>query len=196
MIFGIAYPDDQYWRPILSFDLLFVCVAPVLFASLPRKLLIASAIYPFLAYWLVWGGTIMIPIMVMVGFIAGYYAFTWAERASGFAAGLGAFVVTAAVVWFIGGMVSGAMPGFIALEEVPSRDMGGFMLNMILGTICLAVAAFGYRPRTGRGPDANHQGICVVFIEFIRGVPLITLLFVANVVWPMPPGTNLDLICG
>ena len=38
--------------------------------------------------------------------------------------------------------------------------------------------------------------ICVVFIEFIRGVPLITLLFVANVVlaYFFPPGTNFDLI--
>ena len=38
--------------------------------------------------------------------------------------------------------------------------------------------------------------ICVVFIEFIRGVPLITLLFVANVVlaYFLPPGTTFDLI--
>ncbi len=38
--------------------------------------------------------------------------------------------------------------------------------------------------------------ICVVFIEFIRGVPLITLLFVANVVlgYFLPPGSNFDLI--
>ncbi|MEP1933860.1 MAG: amino acid ABC transporter permease, partial [Roseibium sp.] len=38
--------------------------------------------------------------------------------------------------------------------------------------------------------------ICVVFIEFVRGVPLITLLFVANVVlaYFFPPGTALDLI--
>ena len=38
--------------------------------------------------------------------------------------------------------------------------------------------------------------ICVIFIEFVRGVPLITLLFVANVVlaYFLPPGTNFDLI--
>jgi len=40
------------------------------------------------------------------------------------------------------------------------------------------------------------QTICVFFIEFIRGVPLITLLFVANSVlaYFFPPGSNLDLI--
>lgn len=36
----------------------------------------------------------------------------------------------------------------------------------------------------------------VVFIEFIRGVPLITLLFTASLLlnYFLPPGTNFDLI--
>ncbi|MEM6897974.1 MAG: amino acid ABC transporter permease, partial [Pseudomonadota bacterium] len=29
MLFGIAYPQDQYWRPLLAFVLLFFCAAPV-----------------------------------------------------------------------------------------------------------------------------------------------------------------------
>jgi len=38
--------------------------------------------------------------------------------------------------------------------------------------------------------------LCVGFIEFIRGVPLITLLFVASTLlnYFLPPGTNFDLI--
>ena len=38
--------------------------------------------------------------------------------------------------------------------------------------------------------------ICVGFIEFIRGVPLITLLFVASVLlnYFLPPGTNFDIV--
>ena len=198
MLFGIAYPVDQYWRPILAFVLLFPCIAPALFSKLPRQLLIATALYPFLAYWLIWGGTIMIPIMAMVGFVAGYYAFLWGERKSGFAAGFGAGIVGAIVVWYLGGFVSGAMSGFIALEEIPSRDMGGFMLNMILGTICVSLSLpLGIVLALGRQSNLPIiKGICVVFIEFVRGVPLITLLFVANVVlaYFFPPGTNLDLI--
>ena len=63
MLFGIAYPADGFWRPTLAFILLFPSVAPALFAQyVPRKFLIATALYPFLAYWLIWGGTIMIPI--------------------------------------------------------------------------------------------------------------------------------------
>ena len=38
--------------------------------------------------------------------------------------------------------------------------------------------------------------ICITFIEFIRGVPLITLLFVASTMlsYFLPPGTNFDLL--
>ena len=38
--------------------------------------------------------------------------------------------------------------------------------------------------------------LAVMFIEFIRGVPLITLLFVASILlnYFLPPGTNFDII--
>ena len=40
------------------------------------------------------------------------------------------------------------------------------------------------------------KAVSVVFIEFIRGVPLITLLFTASLLlnYFLPPGTNFDLI--
>ena len=40
------------------------------------------------------------------------------------------------------------------------------------------------------------RAICVAFIEFIRGVPLITLLFVASAMlsYFLPPGTNFNLL--
>ena len=52
--------------------LLFVAAAPVLFFDLPRKLLIFTALYPFIAFWLIWGGTILVPIFALVGFVVGY----------------------------------------------------------------------------------------------------------------------------
>jgi general L-amino acid transport system permease protein len=197
LLFGIAYPSEYYWRPLLAFVLLFVAIAPVMFPMVPRKLLFFTAIYPFAAYWLIWGGTLLTPLIALGGFIAGYLVF---ERLSfrSFAAGLGGGVVAAFVVWWIGGFVSGAAPGFIALTEVPSRDMGGFMLNMILGTVCVSLSLpIGILLALGRQSDLLIiKWICVIFIEFIRGVPLITLLFVANVVlaYFFPPETSIDLI--
>ena len=197
LLFGFKYPSDQYWRPALAFVLLFVAVAPVLFITLPRKMLIFTGLYPFIAFWLIWGGTILIPILVLVGFIVGYMIFTRLETSSfGMAAIAG--IVSAGVIWALSGYVTSAASGVIALEAVPSRDMGGFMLNMILGVVCVSLSLpIGILLALGRQSNMPIiRWICVVFIEFIRGVPLITLLFVANVVMAyfLPPGTNFDLI--
>lgn len=197
LLFGFKYPPEFYWRPTVAFVLLLVAAAPVLFNALPRKMLILTAIYPFLAYWLIWGGTIITPIFAALGFVAAYFAFTNGERMYGFFLGLVAGVGAALITWFIGGIIADAMPGSM-LEAVPSRDMGGFMLNMILGTVCVSLSIpLGIVLALGRQSNMPIiKGICVVFIEFVRGVPLITLLFVANVVlaYFFPPGTNLDLI--
>ncbi|MGX9356506.1 amino acid ABC transporter permease [Roseobacteraceae bacterium S113] len=198
LLFGIAYPQDAYWRPALAFALLFLAAAPVMFPGVPRQLLIVTGLYPFLAFWLIWGGTILTPVVALIGVIAGYVAFKKLEQASGFAAGFFGGIAAAVVVWFIGGFISGAAPGFIALEAVVSRDIGGFALNMILGTVCVSLSLpLGIALALGRQSDLLIiKWICVIFIEFIRGVPLITLLFVANVVlaYFLPPGTNFDLI--
>ena len=197
LLFGFTYPSESYWRPTLAFFMLIVALVPVLYPKAPRQMLIFTGIYPFIAYWLIWGGTILIPLMVLIGFVAGYFAFKKFERQS-FAMGLLASVVAAVVVIWLGGFVSASMPNFLALPAVPSRDLGGFMLNMILGTVCVSLSLpFGIVLALGRQSSMPIiKWICVVFIEFIRGVPLITLLFVANVVlaYFFPPGSNIDLV--
>jgi len=71
LIYGF-YPAEFYWRPNLAFIFMLVAIAPILFNHLPRKMLWFSAIYPFLAFWLLWGGSIFVPLMIMVGFVLGY----------------------------------------------------------------------------------------------------------------------------
>lgn len=197
LIFGFKYPQEAYWRPTAAFVLLIVAVSPVLFANLPRRMLILTGLYPFIGFWLIWGGTIMAPLMGLVGFIVAYMVFQRLERSS-FAMGVLGGLVAAIIVWTLGGYVSDAMSGFLALEQIPSRDMGGFMLNIILGTVCVSLSLpIGILLALGRQSNMPIiKIICVVFIEFIRGVPLITLLFVANVVlaYFLPPGTTFDLI--
>ena len=197
LLFGFKYPPDQYWRIALAFVLLLIAIAPVLFQKLPRKLMYFTGLFPFIGFWLIWGGTLMTPIVILVGIIAGYIAFTRLEHNS-FAMGAAGGILTAAIIIWLGGFVTGSMSGFLALEQVPSRDLGGFMLNLILGVVCVSLSLpIGIALALGRQSDMLIiKWICVVFIEFIRGVPLITLLFVANVVlsYFFPPGSNLDLI--
>jgi general L-amino acid transport system permease protein len=198
LLFGFKYPSELYWRPTLAFVLLFVAIAPLLFIKfLPRKLLIMTGLYPFIAYWLIWGGSILVPVFALLGVLIGVVVY---RRTVGESAGMAviAGIVAAMVVWWLSGYLTGDEGGILALEAVPSRDMGGFMVNLMLGVVCVSLSIpFGIALALGRQSSMPIiKWICVMFIEFIRGVPLITLLFVANVVlaYFLPPGTNFDLI--
>ncbi|MFK7754456.1 MAG: amino acid ABC transporter permease [Sedimentitalea sp.] len=197
LLFGFKYPSEDYWRPTLAFLLLFLAFAPVLFFDLPRKLLIFTALYPFIAFWLIWGGTIMAPIVALIGFGAGYYVFERFGKAS-FAAGFFGGILAAIVIWAIGGaLIPETASDNAWLTAVPSRDLGGFMLNMMLGVTCVSLSVpLGIALALGRQSDMPLiKWICVIFIEFIRGVPLITLLFVASVMlaYFFPPDSTVDL---
>ncbi len=197
LMFGFVYPADQYWRPTLAFVLLFVAAAPVMFFDLPRKLLIFTALFPFIAYYLIWGGTIFVPILALVGVIGGVLVYRKLVTGS-FAMGFFGGLIAALVIWTIGGMlIPEGANDTAALQAVPSRDLGGFMLNMMLGVVCVSLSIpLGIALALGRQSSMPLiKWICVIFIEFIRGVPLITLLFVASVMlaYLFPPGTTTDL---
>ncbi|MEM1074606.1 MAG: amino acid ABC transporter permease [Pseudomonadota bacterium] len=197
LLFGFQYPEELYWRPGLAFVLLFLAAAPVLFFDLPRKLLIFTALYPFIAYYLIWGGTILTPIVALVGCIVA--GLVWQRFvARSFAAGFFGAIIAALLVWNLGGLLITEEANEAAmLQAVPSRDLGGFMLNMMLGVTCVSLSIpIGIALALGRQSSMPLiKWVCVVFIEFIRGVPLITLLFVASVMlaYFFPPESTVDL---
>lgn len=207
-IFGF-YPVEHYWRPTLAFALLIVSLWPVLFSSAPRQLLILTGVYPLLGYWLIWGGSIWGPLAVLAGFVVG--AMIIAKGESFFDGIIGeAFGplvriisgVMAIILWMLfvvsplDGVFSSIIP--IGLESVESFKLGGFMLSMIIGVTGIAASLpIGIALALGRQSKLLIvRAISVGFIEFIRGVPLITLLFVASVLFAyfLPPGTEFDLI--
>ena len=197
LLFGFKYPADQYWRPALTFLFFFAAAAPVLFFKMPRKFLMFTGIFPFVAYYLIWGGSIWTPILVLVGLVFGYWVYRLLVSKS-FAAGFFGGIVTAIIIWAVGdSLISDKANVGVFLQAVPSRDLGGFMLNMMLGVVCVSLSVpLGIALALGRQSNMPLiKWICVVFIEFIRGVPLITLLFVASVMlaYFFPPGTTTDL---
>lgn len=201
LLYGF-YPDHLYWRPNLAFIMLAVALAPVLFADkVPAKLIYFTAAYPFIMPWLLWGGSIWGPIVVAAGFVIGYLIYKAVDKAAGSLAGFIAAVVVALVWWlFIASTVSAILAGIIpvGLEPVESRLFGGMMLSITIGVVAIACSLpIGILLALGRQSDLLIvKSICVGFIEFIRGVPLITLLFVASTLLNifMPPGTNFDII--
>ncbi len=201
LLFGF-YPPELYWRPILALLLLLVALSPVLFADhVSYKVLRFTAIYPFLMVWLMWGGPIWGPISAAMGFVVGFAILKFGTGRMGELAAMIAAVAGAVVWWLLlSGTFSSVMSSIlpIAIQSVESRQFGGFMLALLLGVVAIGVSLpIGIVLALGRQSDLLIvKSLCIGFIEFIRGVPLITLLFVASLLLNifLPPGTNFDII--
>jgi general L-amino acid transport system permease protein len=87
--------------------------------------------------------------------------------------------------------------GILGLSEVSEDYWGGLPITLILATFGLAfsfplavLVALGRR--STKLPAVKL--LCVLYVELIRGVPLISVLFMASVMFPlfMPAGVNID----
>ncbi|WP_395516030.1 amino acid ABC transporter permease [Pseudorhizobium flavum] len=86
--------------------------------------------------------------------------------------------------------------GVFGLQRVETPLWGGLMVTLILSFVGIAVSLpIGILLALGRRSHLPViRVICVTFIEVIRGVPLITVLFMANVMLPLflPTGWTID----
>ncbi|WP_075182929.1 amino acid ABC transporter permease [Pantoea sp. 1.19] len=86
--------------------------------------------------------------------------------------------------------------GYLGLERVETRQWGGLTLTLIIAAVGIAGALpLGILLALGRRSSLPIvRSLCVIFIEFWRGVPLITVLFMASVMLPlfMAEGTSID----
>ncbi|WP_374646578.1 amino acid ABC transporter permease [Tabrizicola sp.] len=286
-LFGF-YPPDQWWRPILALGLLFVALAPVLFAGQkrnmafllggiavylvvtltlaetpaaafalavalvlgltalsqvqPGRLLWFTAIYPALCFWLLWGGSVWVPALTLVGLAAAvFFAFgnplklgsPWPFLGAvliflvvfldpissilDLAGWIGGFFTESGVRLDLGATIGdvrysirdifpllphgiGEMDSLapIGLKAINSDLFGGFLLAIVIGVTGIAFSLpIGILLALGRQSDMLIvKTLSVGFIEFVRGVPLITLLFTASLLlqYFLPPGTNFDII--
>jgi general L-amino acid transport system permease protein len=199
-LFGF-YPQDAYWRPTLAFVLLFVALAPVLFTQVPKKVLWFTLLYPAICFFLLWGGSIWGPIVAMLGFVVLGLAYRLLQPLVGVTVGASLSVVAAILWWLfldvpVASALASALP--IGVEAVDSDQFGGFLLAIVIGVTAIGFSLpLGILLALGRQSDMFIvKTICVGFIEFIRGVPLITLLFTASLLlqYFLPPGTNFDII--
>jgi general L-amino acid transport system permease protein len=167
----------------------------------PGRLLWFTLAYPALCFWLLWGGSIWTPIVAMAGFGVLYAVFRLASPYLGLAPAAGAGFVAAVLWWmFADAPLVGALQGIIPVEflGVPSDKFGGFLLAIVIGVTGITFSLpIGILLALGRQSDMPIvKTLCVIFIETIRGVPLITLLFVAAFVlgFFLPPQADFDLL--
>jgi general L-amino acid transport system permease protein len=86
--------------------------------------------------------------------------------------------------------------GVFGLEHIPTDKWGGLSLTLIVAAVGIVVAIpFGIVLAFGRQSNLPIiKNLSVLYIEFIRGVPLISILFMASVILPLffPEGMTFD----
>lgn len=88
--------------------------------------------------------------------------------------------------------------GGLGLTFVPTAQWGGFMLTLVIALVGIVLSLpFGILLALGRRSNLPIVHLlCVLFIEFVRGVPLITVIFMANIMLPLflPPDANVNVL--
>ena len=167
----------------------------------PKRLLYFTLLYPAVGFYLLWGGSIWGPIGTLAGFAVLVVVYNLTKGQLGVVVGTGAGVVAAAIWWLaIQSHVTGALHSVLPLgtAHVDSDEFGGFLLAFVIGVTAIAASLpMGILLALGRRSDMPLiKTLSVGFIEFIRGVPLITMLFTASLLlqYFLPPRSNFDLI--
>ncbi|MDP4032860.1 MAG: amino acid ABC transporter permease [Pseudorhodobacter sp.] len=189
------------WSVYSDLGLLAVLVACLLVLwKTPAKMLWFTGIYPFLAFWLMWGGSVWLPLVAMGGFVAGWLTLRL-TRPLGSVVSLVATILAPLIWWlFLASPANTALDSALpfAIEAVRSDKFGGFVLALTIGISGIAMSLpLGIVLALGRQSDMFLvKTLSVGFIEFIRGVPLIALLFTASLLlnYFLPPGSNFDII--
>ena len=86
--------------------------------------------------------------------------------------------------------------GLFGLRVVPTEQWGGLLVTLIISVVGITLSfPMGIVLALGRQSSLPIiKTACVMFIELIRAVPLISILFMASVMLPlfMPQGTTID----
>jgi general L-amino acid transport system permease protein len=198
-VFCLTLAQGPVWLLLLCMLIMGGCFALTLIS--PTRLWPITAIYPFATVWLLWGGSVWGPVMAMLGFVILGLVYRALSPRLGvvMATSLGFLV---ACIWWIAlqGYVSTALQSLIPFDiaTVDSDKMGGFLLAFVIGVSSISISLpIGILLALGRQSNMMLiRSLSVGFVEFVRGVPLITMLFTASLLlqYFLPPQVRFDLI--
>jgi len=207
-IYG-SYPINQRWRVNIVFVMFALGVAWLLWTSAPKKKLgifFFFVLLPISAYVLLLGGPgaerfLGFCLTLTLALAALYVVLSFVPQIVGFYIGEAALAVVQQLpVWkrFFGpkqlvlfalvifGFLS-LLAGSPGLPRVDTGLWGGMTVTFLIAAVGIVfslplgvVLALGRRSKL-----PIIQLLSVIFIEFVRGVPLITVLFMANTMLPL-----------
>ncbi len=209
ILFGY-YPLDEHWRPVIAVALLLGLLVATARPGRGRIALILPAAV-----------TLAVMAAMLLGGLAGLAraAGGTAEDMEAVAAALGLLfaallglvlirslrrpdrrglwlIATWAGSFLVIGVLMGG--GLFGLTLVETTRWGGLPLTLGLSVVGLGAAfPLGILLALGRRSSMPAvRMLCIAYIELIRGVPLITILFMASFLFPlfMPPGVTIDAL--
>lgn len=199
------YPSDELWRIYLS--LIIGCLGLVwaLIERMPYRKqvgVLMLTLYPLFAFVLLTGGNSGASLTGIGAWIVVGLAVISVGR-MGAAGHLGVVFAGVAGVFGVVGwgiitlnVVRGVAAIDFNLTPVGTGDWGGLLITLVVAvTGIVASLPLGIILALGRRSQMPVVRIlCTIFIEFWRGVPLITVLFMASVMLPLflPAGINFD----
>lgn len=198
-IYG-RYPDEQQWRVNIVWLMFFGGLIPLLMPSIGFKrenIVFMVLVFPVATLILLTGGNFdvqgtYLPLAILaVLALAAAYGFARGSQSDPMPG-----LKTTAVV-FAGLFVVVTLLGLgFGLERVQTDVWGGLLVTMVIAVTGIAASLpIGIALALGRRSDMPIvRFVCIVFIEFWRGVPLITVLFMSSVMLPLflPEGVTFD----
>lgn len=218
------YPREELWRPNTVFGVGLALLIPLLIPSAPFKRLNAAlffGLYPILGFVLLTGGNLDPERFLLGRFtsISDYIGFyTWRGMRLTFwldyvISAFAIAVLIALVAWIFGARIISSVKIILCLfallalllapvdadfglRWVETREWGGLLVTLVVAiTGIVAALPIGILLALGRRSDMRLvRWASVIFIEFWRGVPLITILFFATYMLPLflPGGANIE----
>lgn len=205
-IYG-RYPDDQLWRVNLVYLLGALGIAWMVIERLPHRgigAVVMLLVFPPLAFilltgadlsagrgfWIWW--SLITALLLGTGYVAKR---GWGGEVLGafanFLFALGAVCLYIEVVTLLATIDWG-----MNTDETETSNWGGLLVTLVVAiTGIVASLPLGILLALGRRSQLPAvRLICVAFIEFWRGVPLITVLFMSSVMLPLflPEGVDFN----
>jgi len=192
------YPKEQVWRAWLCLHLLAAIVGfswaiwvqrrrwlglALLLAPLPIAILPPTSVFARL-------NLLGLDVFALVGFGAGHLGGVSLRRAA-----VWSWVLFFPLVIVI---IRGFTLGTGWMPLVPTTQWGGLLLTFLLTVVGILFSfPLGVLLALGRRSQLPAMRlVCIGYIETVRGVPLVTILFMASVMLPLflPAGTRPDLV--
>lgn len=153
------------------------------------SMLLFLALLPFAPsnrIWLVLSGS-----LIFVGFLVGRKAVSEDHPTIRRWVAFGWLILLIVIIWLLSGLG-------ITLPIIKTTQWGGLLLTLILA-ITSIVLSFPLGVLLAIGRRSSYPVIslfCTMFIELIRGVPLVTVLFMFQIMLPLfiPGGENIDKV--